>query len=203
MKRILLAASALALISSPAFAQSAVGEVVLNANVAKACGVGNHKSGNTPNPLWNQDDIAVTLADGNGQFSGATFNNRSFGNVWCNSSANVTIEVGSLVNGARDTPPADGSSFTNEFDLIVTTGAGVYTNPGTYTGFTHATPNLLTLNTTGSAGIATHTGTGTNGAFETGMAQYSGFNVQVVNPGNLRPIAGLYTGYVRFTATAQ
>lgn len=198
MKKILLAASALSLMAAaPASAQQ-VGEVLLTSTVAGACGVGNHKSGAAVNSSWNQDDIVVNLADSNGQFSGATFNNRSFGNVWCNGPANVTIEVGSLVNGTRGVAPSDSGSFSNEFDLIVTTGAGVYTNAGAYTGLTGGTP--LVLNTTGASGIATSTG-GVAHAFETGLAQYSGFNVQVVNPGNLRPIAGAYQGHVRFTAS--
>ncbi len=91
--------------------------IALNATVAKACGVGNHLSGAAADPGWDQSDITVTLADANGQFAGAEYTNRSFGNVWCNAPAAVTLEVGALKSyGQRSTTP---SSFTNAFDIQV------------------------------------------------------------------------------------
>jgi hypothetical protein len=192
MKTILATVSAIGLLAAaPAYAQS-TGEVLLNATVTKACGVDHHKSGAQADANWDQSDITVNLADGNGQFTSQnTFGNRSFGNVWCNAPANVQIEVGSLVTGTRNTPPADAGSFSSEFDLKVTTDAGVYTGAGA----------CLVLDTTGASGTAISSGA-TSGAFETGLRQYSGFSVEVLNPGNLRPIAGVYQGYVRFTASA-
>jgi len=46
MKKVLFAVSAIGLFAAtPAFAQTAQGEIALNATVAKACGVGDHRSG--------------------------------------------------------------------------------------------------------------------------------------------------------------
>lgn len=195
MRSIFLAASAIALLSTaPAMAQtSASTQVQLTATVGAACGIGNHLSGAAANPLWDQTDIVVNLADANGQFDGDSFGNRSFGNVWCNAPATTSIEVGSLATGTRGTAPADASSFTNEFDLVVTTNAGVYIN---------GSPGLVLDTSTTSTGIVTETGS-TAGAFETGMGQYSGFTVDIVNPGNKRPVAGSYNGYVKFTASVS
>jgi len=192
MKAILATVSAIGLLAAaPAYAADT--EVLINANVAKACGVDNHHSGAQVDANWNQANITVDLADTNGQFTGQnTFGNRSFGNVWCNAPATVTIEVGSLVNGVRGDAPDDATSFSNEFDLKVTTDAGVYTGAGA---------GLVLDTSAGSDGTAESHGN-TSGAFETGLRQYSGFSVQVLNPGNKRPIAGAYEGYVRFTATA-
>ncbi len=201
MKTILATVSAIGLLAAaPAYAQQvtpapAVGEVLIKANVAKACGVDHHKSGAQADASWDQNDITVNLADGNGQFTGQhTFGNRSFGNVWCNGPATVTIEVGSLVTGNRSTPPGDATSFSNEFDLKVTTGAGVYIGAGA---------SYVLDTSTAASGIATSPSVLTAGAFETGLRDYSGFSVEVLNPGNLRPIAGIYNGYVRFTASAS
>lgn len=188
MKTLFAAVSAIGLLASTS-AFAAESEVEIKATVAAACGLGNHVNGGNTTSPWNQDDIVIAeLADGNGQFAGATFNNRSFGNVWCNGPASVTVTAASLVNGTRGVAPADAGSFSNEFDLSVTGLAGVYVNGAS-----------LSLNTTGATGIASVTG-GTPGAFESGSGQYSGFSVQVLNPANLRPVAGSYTGYVRFTA---
>lgn len=195
-KSLIVAASAIAMIASPAFAQTAQGEIALTANVQKACGVGNHMSGASEAPGWDQSDIVVTLADANGQFGGQTFTNRSFGNVWCNGPANVTLEASALTSPT--TAPYDTSSFSNRFDIEVTTDAGVYVGQGT---------NFV-LSTAGTGtGVKTVTGS-TPGAFETGLQRFGGANSIKVLPAtasgeNKRPIAGDYSGYLRFTATAM
>src|SRR3546814_8942070 len=105
------------------------GEIALNATVAPAGGIGAHKSGAQSAPGWDQNDITVDLTNGgNGQFIGQTETNRSFGNVWCNNAATVTISVAALTSSATTT---DTGSFTNRFDVKVTTDAGVYVGEGT------------------------------------------------------------------------
>ena len=199
MKKLLIAALATsAFAATPAFAQ-ATGEILISANVAPACGIGNHISGAAAAPGWDQSDIAIAnLADGNGQFNTALeYTDRSWGNVWCNKAATVTIEVGAL----RNTSPigTDTTSFTNRFDIEVTTDAGVYAG-GTVD---HV------LSTVGQAS-GTRTLTGNSGqAFETGLQRFGGADKIRILPavraagGNYRPIAGTYNGYVRFTATAS
>lgn len=193
MKTLFAAVSAIGLLAStPAFAQtSATGEILLSATVDKACGVGNHKSGAASDAAWDQADISVNLANANGQFTGQTFTNRSFGNVWCNGAANVTLSVGALTSTATS---ADTGSFTNRFDVVVVTDAGVYVGAG----------QDATLSTVGEAsGVKSLTGA-TGGAFETGLRAFGGADsIQVVaDPSNRRAVAGDYNGYVRFTATA-
>lgn len=211
MKRILLAASALSLIAAPAFAQTAEGEVVLSGTVDKACGVDNHKSGSVESAGWPTADITgIQIADATtGQFvANPAWTQRSIGNVWCNTTAGIVIEVGSFATGTRGVEPADGSSFTNQFHLLVTTGLGVYTHPsGPYTGLLGLDPLVLRTDTGGDGtvtgpGVASISGT-TNGAFETGLQQYSAFNVEILDNASKRPISGSYSGYVRFTATAS
>ena len=197
MKTLLVAASAIGLLAStPAFA--AESQVDITGTVTKACGVGNHHAGGDSNAGWDQSDIVIpNLVDGNGELdsSQTTINNRSFGNIWCNAPATITLEVGSLaVDGDRNAaPPADASSFTNNFDLKITGNFGghAFSND----------PSTLALDTSAEAdGVADLTKS-TTGAFETGSGQYSGFNVQILNPGNQRPVAGTYKGYVKVTAT--
>lgn len=194
MKTLLAAVSAIGLLAStPAFAQSttATGEILLTADVAKACGVGNHLSGAAASPTWDQSDITVNLANAAGQFTGESFTNRSFGNVWCNGAANVTLSVGALTSAATTT---DTSSFTNRFDVIVTTDAGVYVG---------GTADTI-LSTVGEGtGVTSLTGA-TGGAFETGLQRFGGADsIQIVaDPSNRRAVAGTYSGFVRFTATA-
>lgn len=195
MKKLLAAVSAIGLIAStPALATN--GEIALNATVANACGTGNHISGAAVNAAFPQDDITVNLADAQGQFSGVTFTNRSFGNVWCNAPATVTIEVSALRN---TTPVADLTSFTNRFNIEVITDAGVYVGAG----------QDAVITTVGSpSGIASLSGIVPQ-AFETGHGRFGGADsirvLAAVRPagGNFRPIAGTYAGYVKFTATAN
>jgi hypothetical protein len=196
MKKLLIAAlAASTFAATPAFAQ-ATGEIVLNASVATQCGTGNHVSGATADPLWDQTDITVNLAGTNGQFQGQTFTNRSFGNVWCNGPAQVTISVGALQN---PTVVGDTGSFTNRFDVRVVTDAGVYIGQG----------QNYVLSTVGeSSGVASGTGH-VPGAFETGFQRFGGADsievLRAMRPdgeGPLRAVSGAYQGYVRFTATA-
>src|SRR3978361_1774043 len=115
MKKLLIAALAAttAFRATPALAQTAQGEIALSANVAKACGVGDHLSGAASAPGWDQADIAVAV-DGHALSQTQTFTTRSFGNVWCNGPATVTLSVGALRGGSAT---ADTSSFTNRFDV--------------------------------------------------------------------------------------
>jgi len=195
MKTLFAAVSAIGLLAStPAFAADT--QVNVTATVTGACGLGDHKSGAASAPGWTQGDInlgAITGADG--KLNVAPVTNRSFGNVWCNAPADVTIEVASLaLDGDRaSAAPADSSSFANKFDLKITGNLGG-------NAFNNGAGDLAVQSTgggTGSLDIAT------TGAFETGLGQYSSFNLQVLNPGNLRPVAGSYSGYVKLTATVS
>jgi len=197
MKKLLIAAlAASTFAATPAFAQ-ATGEIALNANVATQCGTGNHVSGATGDPAWDQSDITVNLAGTNGQFAGQTFTNRSFGNVWCNGPATVTISVGAMQN---PTVVGDTGSFTNRFDVRVVTDAGVYVGGG----------QNMVLTTVGQAsGVASAQGS-VPGAFETGFGRFGGADsIEVLRAmrsdgeGPLRAVSGAYQGYVRFTATAS
>lgn len=200
MKKIFAAVSAIGLLAStPAFAQStATGEILLNATVAPQCGAGNHLSGAASATGWEQGAIAVNLTNaGNGQFSGQTETTRSFGNVWCNNAATVTLEVAALRGGAATT---DTSSFTNRFDVSVVTDAAVYAG-GT---------QGQTISTVGDAdGVVSITGN-SGQAFETGLQRFGGANSITIladaggSGGNdRRATAGSYAGYLRFTATTN
>lgn len=194
MKTLFAAVSAIGLLAStPAFAQStATGEILLAATVAPACGTGNHKSGAASAAGWDQADITVNLADGNGQFAGQSFANRSFGNVWCNNGATVTLSVGALTSSSTS---GDTGSFTNRFDVSVVTDAGVYVGAG----------QDAVLSTAGeTGGVKSLTGP-TGGAFETGLQRFGGADsISVLaDPSNRRAVAGSYAGFVRFTATTN
>ena len=200
MKTILMTAVAAAtLIAAPAFAQSAASTINLNGTVAKKCGVGYHISGNGDvggvAAGYTTGNIALgDFSDDNGQFNVAkTLTNRSFGNLWCNYAAPVKLEVSSL---STDVDVYDPGSFTNSFDVRITTNAGVYF------GKPPSAPALTLASNGANNGEATDT---TIGAFETGSGQYGGIQLLEVLPkarssgGNFRPVAGTYTGYVRFT----
>jgi len=196
MKTLFAAVSAIGLLAaSPAYAQSAEGEIALNATVAPACGVGNHLSGASSASGWGQSDLTVNLANGNGQFNGKTYNDRSFGNVWCNTTANVTISVAALTSTNADTT-TDTGSFTDRFDVRVVTDAGVYIGAG----------EDYEISTVGTGGVVTvGTGTQTTGAFETGLKNYGGADVIEIlkDPLNRRAVAGDYSGYVKFSASVS
>jgi hypothetical protein len=194
MRSILTAAAAVGLLASTS-AYAATAEVAVTANVTSACGVGNHISGASSAPGWTQGAITISgLADGNGQYNGGLeVTNRNLGNVWCNGPANVKLEVSKLTNS---TTVSDTSSFTNNFDVEVNTDMVAYVGGSS------------TITTVGAAGGVAARSAATTGAFETGLQKYGGFNSLKVLPavrssgGNLRPIAGTYNGFVRFTATA-
>ncbi len=191
MKTLLFAASAIGLLAStPAFAAET--QVDVTANVAGACGLGNHKSGASEAPGWTQGDIdlgGLVGADGKLDVDPVT---RSFGNVWCNGPAAVTIDVTALTNTAAGAP-VDSSSFTNTFDMKISGDLGG-------TAFGNAAGDLTVSS---SGGVTGHKDITTNGPFETGLQRYSSFTLEVLNPGNLRPVAGEYNGYVKLTATAS
>jgi len=199
MKKLLIAAlAASAFAATPAFAQAS-NQVNINANVVAACGVGNHISGGgTAGGYTPKGDIDLgNFADGNGQFNSAiSITNQSLGNLWCNGPANVTFEVSALRNAAT---VYDTGSFTNVFDVEVTSGAATYAGGSATTAYSTAGQpgNVRTL--TGSVPAAFETGTGT----------YGGAQLIRILPhargagGNYRPISGAYTGYIRLTATAS
>jgi hypothetical protein len=192
MKKLLVAASAIGLIASTP-AMAATGDIALSANVAAQCGVGNHMSGAAAAPGWDQSDIVVPLADGNGQFAGYEVQNRSFGNVWCNAPATVTLAVSALT-----TPVTvyDTDSFSNRFDIEVKTDAGVYVGQ---------TQDFILSSAGETSGTKSVTGN-TAGAFETGLQRFGGADSIKVLPSvrsgqNRRPVAGTYNGTITFTAT--
>lgn len=188
---LVLAASAIAMAATPAFADTTAtansSTISLSANVAAACGTGNHRSGATSG-AGNTTDATYTLADSTGQFKTAQTQNRSFGNVWCNGPATVAITATQL-----STPAAvsDTSSFTNKFDVEVSGGAMVYVGGGTLA----------------TGGLASKTQSlALPAAFETGLGTYSSVDIKVLpalGSGGmpLRPVAGAYTGHVTITAT--
>ena len=190
-KTLFIAASALSMVvAAPAFAQTGNSESInLTANVGKACGVGNHLSG-AMTGTGDQSDIVIDdLADEQGQFNAAKTFNRSFGNVWCNGPATVTIAATKLATTESTT---DLGSFTNAFDLEVSGGAMIYADGGT-------------LNTA-IAGQSSKSN-GINQAFETGLGAFSSVDIKVQpsltgNGRAKRPVAGLYKGTVTITATA-
>ena len=150
-------------------------------------------SGADSAPGWDQSDVTnIPLADSNGQFTTAQTYTRSFGNVWCNGPANVTIAASALKNAAT---VSDQSSFTNRFDLEVTGGALVYVG---------GNANSTIATAASGDGTASMNAT-TLGAFETGLGQYSAVNIKVLpSLGNNEPkraVAGAYNGAVTFTAT--
>jgi hypothetical protein len=198
MKKLIIAAMATAAFAAtPAFAQSS-NQVNLNATVANACGVGNHISGPGTAAGFTAGDITnIPLADGNGQFNTpVVFTNRSFGNLWCNAPATVAIEVSAMRNS---TAIFDAGSFTNMFDIEVTTDAGVYVGAG---------ENAVINSATGPGHVTIVSNT-VPGAFETGTGRFGGADQIRVLPsartagGNYRPIAGDYSGYVKMTATVN
>ena len=191
-KSLIVAASALAMAATPAFAVTTTNDsstINLAADVTAQCGVGNHMSGATQG-AGDQSDISVTLADTNGQYKTAQTFNRSFGNVWCNAPATVEVTATPLTEDSGAVV-GDTDSFTNRFDLQVSGGAMV-----AYVG-----GQTVDTSVTGGESKSfdmTH-------AFETGLGQYSAVDITVLpslRSGEARrPIAGHYTGAVTLTAT--
>jgi hypothetical protein len=123
-KSLIVAASALAMAATPAFAVTTTGNsstINLAADVTAACGVGNHMSGASVG-AGDQSNIVVPLADTNGQYKTAQTFNRSFGNVWCNAPAKVEVTATPLTEDSG-AAVGDTDSFTNRFDLQVSGGA--------------------------------------------------------------------------------
>jgi hypothetical protein len=196
MKKIMIAATVLSLLAAPAFAQSTASSTVnLGGTVANLCGTGNHISGAAPNVAWTQGDIsAIAMTDAEGQFNGYVSGQRSFGNLWCNAAANVSMTVTSFKTGI---PAADAASFANTFNVKVTTAAGVYWGGGA----------AAVIQSSGSTN-GTGSGASTGGAFETGTGTYSGMIVEILpalgSGGNpKRPVAGTYAGSITVTASAS
>ena len=194
MKTALIAATALSLLAAPAFAQSASSTVNLGGTVAKLCGTGNHISGAAVNPAWAQGDITgIAMTDAEGQFNGYLSGDRSFGNMWCNTAANVSLTVTPFA--APGAAPSDSGSFANSFDVKVTTNTSVY--------WSNAAGGVVQTN-----GANASVNGNTNGAFETGLGQYSGMVVEILpvigsGGNNKRPVAGTYAGSITLTATAN
>lgn len=192
MKKILISASALSLmaVAAPSYAQD--GLIELEATVVAACGTGNHRSGGEPAAGYNfGSPLTVDLGNGgNGQFDGQEFLNQSFGNLWCNGPANVTFEIDPLQG---DEPVgSDTGSFTNLFDIRVTTGTGVYF--GEAADWAPETSGAA-FSLTRPIGHAFETGSGTYGAAQ---------KIEVLaDSANRRAVAGAYEGAIRFTASVN
>jgi hypothetical protein len=185
MKTILMAASALSLLAAPAaFAQSADSTVSVTGTVAGLCGIGNQSGGGTASAS------AVTyssLIDANG-FLNAAEQEITFGNIWCNAPATLSLEASAL---STPVTVLDTGSFVNTLDL-------------------HVSGKLIdTYFITVADGSSAKTGTPLNSsipaAFETGTGQYSKAKLNVTLPagtvGQDRPVAGAYTGSVTLTVT--
>lgn len=188
MNRIFLAASALSMfVAAPAFA-AVVGPVTpaptqtvqVQGTVAAQCGKGNQSGGGTGG---GETVDFGNLVDANGQLV-AQSKEITFGNLWCNSKSNYSVDVSDLKTGAAVT---DTGSFTNTLDLTLS-GAIVNTYFGGGSVSTGA-PKTGTI----------------AGAFETGTGQYSKGLIAVSLPagtaGNDRPVAGTYKGKVTVTLT--
>jgi hypothetical protein len=192
-KSLIVAASALAMAATPAFANTTTSgnaaTIHLSADVTAQCGVGNHMSGSDTG-AGDQTDITVPLADANGQFKTAQTFNRSFGNVWCNAPATVTVSATPLTEDSG-AAVGDTDSFTNRFDLQVSGGA------------MNAYVGGQTVDTSVAGGDTKHFDMPT--AFETGTGQYSSVDIKVLpslrSGEPRRAIAGTYTGAVTLTAT--
>lgn len=187
MKTIVIAAAAASLLAAPAFAQTTSQAVAITGNVGKLCGLGNQSGGGTGGytPTMDLEDIV----DGNGQLANVS-KVIGFGNVWCNSAANLSLSATDFTTNASTT---DTDSFTRKLDLIVDgetgNGGSIFTYFGDTTSARTGTP---ATNRIGQA-------------FETGIGKYSEARVRVALPqgtvGNDRPLAGAYAGSVTLTVT--
>lgn len=140
MKRIILAASALSLLAAPAFAQSYSGgasdSVVLSGSVAKACNImGSGATIDLTSSLAINDEGFLQIPAN--QFTQVADLGAAFGNVWCNTKANVTMS-GDLLSADNNTSTANnwaGTGFTHKiavgvFDLNVGGVAVPFINTG-------------------------------------------------------------------------
>lgn len=182
MKTLLMAASALSMLAAPAaFAQS-TSTVNLTGTVGALCGAGGHSSGGTSANAT--QTVAISgLTDADGRVVAQDIN-IGFGNLWCNSAANVSVEVNELKHTSIADGTFDSSSFFNRIDMSV---AG----PLISLYFVDAP--------TGAANSAVGNGTYTGSiahAFETGTGQYDNAVVSIIAPATDRPLAGDYEGSI-------
>ncbi len=177
MKRIILAASALSLLAAPAFAQSYSGgasdSVVLSGSVAKACNImGSGATIDLTSSLAINDEGFLQIPAN--QFTQVADLGAAFGNVWCNTKANVTMS-GDLLS-------ADGNIST--------------ANNWAGTGFTHKIAvGVFDLNVGGVAVPNVNTGQDQFSASAQSAQHFAGpvtGSLRIYNDATRRPIAGLY-----------
>ena len=190
MKKILIATVAMASIlgaASAASAETASQTIVIGASVANQCGVGDQSGGGVSSPTT---PVALgEIADSNGFLDTTITQVVGFGNMWCNSAANMTIGVTPLTTSSTNTDP---SSFLDSVDLVLNNsdGGGSILQ---YAGVSSVASNGAPVNVTGYV----------PGAFETGTGQYSQANLHLAypagHPGNDRPLAGTWSGTVVIT----
>ncbi len=190
MKKILIATVAIASLlgaAGAASAETASQTIAIGATVANQCGVGNQSGGGVSTPTT---PIALgEIADSNGFLDTSITQVVGFGNMWCNSAANMTIGVTPLTNPVV---PVDASSFINSVDLVLdnSDGGGSILQ---YAGQTSVASNGAPVSVTGYV----------PNAFETGTGQYSQANLHLAypagHPGNDRPLAGTWSGTVTIT----
>ena len=170
MKAILMGAAALSLLAAPAFAQSQ--EVEVTGNVEAQCGLGNQSGGGTGGYTASVDI--------------------GFGNVWCNSPADLSLEASAFETAS---PVTDTGSFRNSVDMIVDGAQTTYAAGSIFVYF----------------GGATEARTGSPAQFsipqefETGTGRFQAARVRLSlpagNPGNDRPVAGDWSGTVTLTVS--
>lgn len=190
MKKIALLAAAATLIAAPAFAQSSVSRTVnVNTTVAGQCGLDNQSGGGTGG--YTPTVSFADITDANGFLDTAATVNIGFGNVWCNSAANLSLTASSFDS---DVTAVDTGSFVDNLDMIVDGQTGLGGSIMTYFGGGEArtgTPKLATIPF----------------AFETGTGRFQNAAVRLALPtgtaGNDRPVAGNWTGTVTLNVTSN
>jgi spore coat protein U-like protein len=186
MKIALMAASALAMIAAPAFAQNQT-TVNVTGSVAALCGAGGHSSGGTSS---NQivPVNAGALSDSDGRVDAKTVN-FNLANLWCNGPASLSVKVNPLMHTSITDPATyDSSSFFNRIDMSFSGQlTSLYFPGGT--------------GDTSSAGTGQYNATRTS-AFETGSGTYAAATLTLIAPSQDRPLAGDYAGTVVVTVTA-
>lgn len=177
MKRILLAASALAMIAAPAAAQTYSGgasdSVVLSGSVAKACNIMGTGATIDLTPSLAINDQGFLTIPAN-QFTEVADLGAAFGDVWCNTKANVTMS-GDLLS-------ADG----------ITSTANNYAGAG----FTHKIAvGIFNLDVGGVAVPFINTGADQFSGSAQSVQHFAGpvtGSLRIFNDGSRRPIAGTY-----------
>ena len=186
MKAILMGAAALSLLAAPAFAQSQ--EVEVTGNVEAQCGLGNQSGGGTGGYTASVD--MGDISDANGFLDTNKSVDIGFGNVWCNSPADLSLEASAFETAS---PVTDTGSFRNSVDMIVDGAQTTYAAGSIFVYF----------------GGATEARTGSPAQFsipqefETGTGRFQAARVRLSlpagNPGNDRPVAGDWSGTVTLT----